>query len=192
MNPIQRYFAASVLGASIFVLTGCPPPPPPPNTADTSPPGFTQVVARLEAPAPPNPRGEFDITSADVSKVGIGKDLAIRVIALAGDPESAIKDIAIVSNLTWQCSAGHNKPLIGIVESVPLAFSAFTQPASPVTPLQINVVANPITQTGCDMSSPGKGPINIRGFVRLVATNGKGLSTTSKTFVFDYANVGSP
>ncbi len=192
MNLIQRCFAVSLLCSFLLVLAGCPGPAPNPTSPDTTPPTFTQVVVRLEAPSPPNPRGEFDITSQDVIKTRLDKDLAIRIIALAGDQESAIKTITIESNLTWQCSSGHGSELIGIVQNAPLAFSNFTQPSSPLTPLQINVVANPVSQTGCAISAPGRGPVGISGFARVVATNGAGLVTKSKTFIFDYTNVGSP
>ena len=195
MIPIRRFFIASVLFGSLLALTGCPGPKP--NAPDATPPGFVQVVVRLEVPNDPNLRGEFDITSADVTKAGIGSNIVLRLIATAGDPESAIKNIAIESNLTWRCSAGHGSQIIGAIQNAPLAFPPITPPATPITPYQINVVADPIgqiAQTGCVAAAGGKGPINIGGFVRVVATNGANpaLSTTSKTFIYDYANVGSP
>ena len=189
MKTTHSYFARGLLLGSFLLLVGCPPPNGP--KTDTTPPEFVQVVAQLEALSQPNPRGVFDITSADVTRQGLASDLVIRVVATAGDPQSAIKKIALESNLTWQCSFGPNSSIIGIVENAPLTFTPINPPSSPVSPLQINVVASPISQTGCDMSSPGKGPINIRGFVRAVATNGAGSTTTSKTFIFDYADVGS-
>lgn len=192
MNPIQRYFVRGVLLGSLLLFEGCPKSPPHPSGSDLTPPEFVQVVAQLETPSGPNPRGVFDITSQDVSSVGLGSDLTIRITALAGDPESAIGSIAIESDLTWQCSFGHGSQTVGIAEKAPLAFTQINPPSSPVTPVQISVVADPISQTGCDRSAPGKGPINIRGSVRVVATNGAGLQVRSKTFIFDYANIGTP
>lgn len=188
MNPTQRYVANGLLLASLLLLAGCPAPRP--GGPDTTAPGFVQVVVQLEAPSPPNPRGTFDITSADVNKSGLASDLAIRLVSTAGDPESAIQKIEIESGLTWQCAFGRGSEIVGVVQNASLTFAPINQPTLPVTPFQINAVAKPITQTGCDMSSPGKGPINIRGFVRAVATNGAGLQLKSKTFLFDYADVG--
>jgi hypothetical protein len=54
-----------------------------------------------------------------------------------------------------------------------------------VTPLQINVASRPVRQIPCS-TTPGQGPINIRGHVRAVATNGGGAQVKSKTFVFEF------
>jgi len=190
MKKIQNYVITGILIVSSFLLLSCQNNFP--NSAsDTTPPALDQVLVRLESSTPPNPRGEFDITSIDISKIDLDPTLQIRVIALAGDPESGITNFLIESNLTWQCSIGSGSEIIGIVENAPLAFSAFTAPSAAVTPFQINILVNPLAQTGCDTASPGKGPVNFRGYVRVTAVNGNGLRTTSKTFIFDYKNMGS-
>jgi hypothetical protein len=194
MKRIKFYsIPAFMLGLSIL-LTSCPSNssnPFPNSASDTTAPGFLQVVVRLESATPPTLRGEFDITSQDVSKTELDSSLKMRLIATAGDSESGIRSIVIVSNLTWQCSLGPNSEIIGIVENSPVAFTAITQPASPATPFQINVTVDPVAQTGCDLSTPGKGPVNFGGYVRVVVTNGNGLTNTSNTFIFDYRNIGS-
>jgi len=46
--------------------------------------------------------------------------------------------------------------------------------------------------TGCAVDTTiGVGPIALEGFIRLKTTNGAGLSSTSKTFIFDYADIGT-
>jgi hypothetical protein len=192
MKP-HRLFLSFGTVCLLLAVTGCPPPPPPSATADMTPPVFEQVLIRLESATPPNPRGEFDVASQDVIKGSLAKDLTIRVIALAGDTESGIRSITLESKLEWQCAFGRGSELIGIFTTNSLTFSpAISPPTAPMQPLQINVSADPISQTGCDMSMPGKGPVNVRGFVRAVAINGSGRKTTSKTFIFDYKDVGVP
>lgn len=189
MNVSARYKATIVLSAVLMLLAGCPSTPSNPTAADSTGPSFADVTVKLESAIAPTVRGEFNITNADVIREGVRPEFDMHLIALVGDPESGISNITIESNLTWQCQLGLRSEIIGIVESVPVAFSAFTQPSSPVTPLQINVTVNPLAQTGCDRSEPGKGPINFRGFVRVAATNGQGAVTKSKTFIFDYGDV---
>ena len=195
MKKIKNYSIWGILFVCSFLLEGCPPKTDFPNEAsDTTPPEFLEVSVKLEVPGDPNLRGDFDIKSQDVTKVGLDSSLSIRITATAGDAESGITSITIESNLTWQCSSGHNSPIIGIVENAPLQFSTINVPPNPQNPLQINVVVHPITQTGCDVGTAGKGPVNFNGFVRVVALNGKKinpLKTSSKTFIFDYKNVGS-
>jgi hypothetical protein len=190
MKKLENYVIVVVLLGCSFIQKSCKNSFP--NSAsDTTPPVFTQVLVRLEAPTPPNPRGEFDISTQDVNKSQLDSDLTIRLIALAADEESGITSIVVESNLTWQCSDGHNSSIIGIVENKPLAFSSITQPSTAVTPVQINAFVMPVAQMGCSIGPNGKGPVNIRGFVRVIATNGKGLKTISKTFIFDYKDIGS-
>lgn len=176
---------------SVLVLFGCAPTTPTPGAPDVTAPEFVQALVRLEAPTAPNPRAEFDIAYRDIIQTGVGSDLALRLIVLVGDPQSGISNIAIESNLTWQCSFGASSPTIGATESVPLVFSSFSQPTSPITPLQINVVSNPVAQTGC-VRTTGKGPIGMRGHVRVVATNGAGAQIKSRTFIFELADALGP
>src|SRR3972149_3550163 len=100
MESVRRYFASVVVLGCALLLAGCNGPSNP--SGDTTPPAFVQVLVRLEAPTPPNPRGEFDITSQDVIKEQLGPNLVIRVIATAGDSESGINDITTVSGLSWR------------------------------------------------------------------------------------------
>jgi len=190
MNRSMRCAISGMLVVPLILLGGCPSTPSNPNTADSTPPAFLDATVKLESAVAPTVRGEFNITADDVIRAGVPPGFAMRVVAMVGDPESGISNITIESNLTWQCQLGLHSELIGITESVPVAFTTFTQPATPVTPLQINVVANPLSQTGCDRSAPGRGPINFRGFVRVAATNGQGAVTKSKTFIFDFGDAG--
>jgi hypothetical protein len=197
------YFTGAVLLDCVLLLTGCPSPPGPTSGPDTTPPELL-VIVRLESPSPPNPRGEFDITSLDVSKVGLASDLIIRVNAVAGDSESGITNIVITGFVTWQCAFGHNSPTIGTLQRSRLAFKGFpdTPPPIPATPLGFNIVTDPILMTtsgegitgnatGCSTANPGWGPVNINGFLYVTAFNAVGLTTTSQTFSFDYTDVGS-
>lgn len=201
MNQIQQYFVSIVLLISVLLLAGCTPSNP---SSDTTPPEFSQVLLRLEAPVEPIVHGEFDITSQDVTKEKIGSDLVIRVLAVAGDNESGIKDITVASlpdpltsdhqqNLTFVCATGPhpNSEVKPVLRSAFLPFT-FTPPSSP-SPLlwRVESVANPITTTGCTIDIPnGVGPADIDGFIRLIVTNGAGLTAESKTFIFSYADVG--
>jgi hypothetical protein len=56
--------------------------------------------------------------------------------------------------------------------------------------VNLDSVVDPIAMTGCATNKPGWGPVNIRGNVRISATNSAGTST-SKSFLFDYTNVGA-
>jgi len=200
MNQIRSYFVGVVLLGSVLLLEGCTPTNP---SGDATPPGFVQVLVRLEVPGDPNVRGEFDITSQDVIKEKLGSDLVIRVLATASDSESGIKDITVASlpdpftgnpqNLRFVCASGHD-PDSKITPVLQFAFLPFTlnAPPSPSPSLwQIDAVANPIATTGCTIDKPnGVGPADVEGFVRLIVTNGVGLITESKTFLFSYADVG--
>jgi hypothetical protein len=56
--------------------------------------------------------------------------------------------------------------------------------------VKVDSVVDPIAMTGCVTNKPGWGPVNIRGNVRISATNSVGTST-SKSLIFDYNNVGA-
>jgi hypothetical protein len=181
--------ASAVVISGIVLLGGCRKEG---GSDDVSPPGFVQVLVQLEAPSPPNPRGEFNITSSDVTKSNIGSSMVLRLIATAGDSESGISTITPINELRFRCAFGSSSETVGILETKTLDFSpAVTPAAPPVSPFQINVVADPMGMIGCSTGQPGHGPIDIEGFVRVSATNGAGLTTTSRTFVFDYVDVGS-
>lgn len=188
MSSAERRMVSCLLLAC--AVSGCPPRVPPPGTSDSTPPQLVEVLAEVVAPSPPNPRGSFNITSTDINKTQLPSDLSIRLVATAGDAESGIASITLQSELRWRCAFGAGSETIGTLQTAPLAFSPVTQPSAPITPFQINAVVNPIAQTGCNMSSPGKGPVDVAGFVRVTATNGVGVTVTSKTFLFEYADVG--
>ncbi|MGB8192526.1 MAG: hypothetical protein WCF67_11435 [Chitinophagaceae bacterium] len=192
MKKKQSFFAACIILACTLIIHGC-------HTQfqnalhDATPPGFIQVVAQLEAPNPPNPRAEFDISKIDVVERSIGSDRKIRIIATGADPESGIKSITIIGRLSWRCSFGPRREneIIGIWQDTDLVFTPIVQPSNPRTPYIIDISADPIAQTGCSRLRPGQGPIFISGFVRVILTNGNGLTTTSKTFIFEYLNIGA-
>ena len=187
---IRRQLAKITLLGSALLATGCPPPPP---GQDTTAPQLLEVLVRLEGPTPPNPRGEFNITTADVTRGGLASDQSIHLLATAGDAESGIKSIAVVSELRWRCALGRGSEIIGTPQTASLNFTGGpTTAPSPVTPFKIDLVANPIAQTACATVNPGSGPVDIGGFVRVIATNGatQTQTQTSKTFIFDYADVG--
>ncbi len=179
--------AALVASASLTLLSACPSPVIPP-ASDPTPPGFADVTVTVTATTSPPSRGTFTITSQDVSRVGLGPDLTLRISALAGDPESGITGITFVGELTWQCQLGQNSPIIGSVQTAPLSLSSVAPPTGPMSTLQVNVTADPVAQTGCARMNPGEGAINIRGFVRATAVNGLGTTVSSGTFIFDFAD----
>jgi hypothetical protein len=171
-------------------LTGCPgdgktPPPPPP---DSTAPQFLNVEVRLETPTTPPGTAGVDITNTDANRGNLAENVAIRVIATAGDAESRVRSMTINSDIRWQCKLGAHSEIIGVLTNAPLTFDPITAPASPVNPLQINVAAHPTQTPACDRS-PGHGPVNMAGFVRVTATNGAGLATTSRSFTFDYQDL---
>lgn len=181
-----------LIAVASSMLTGCPPTPPGPGP-DTSPPAFTGVVVRVESPTPPVVRGEFDIRTADVNRSQLSRELTLRLIASAGDPQSGISGITVTGGLRFRCAYGRGSETLGVFQQVPLVLTPpITPPAAPLNILGIDVVANPVAQTGCAMSSPGDGPVDLDGFIRVTATNGATPPGTvvSKTFLFDYADIG--
>lgn len=158
---------------------------------DTTAPGFVSVVVRLEQP-PATSGPEFDIKSADVQK----KDLTsvrIRLLATAADYESGVTSLTAVSELSWHCSSGRNNPTTGTIQTIPVPFvsASSTTPAPDQKSLSIDFLADPVGATNCSTAHPGWGAVGIGGYVRVTATNGKGLTATSKTFAFDYRDIGS-
>ena len=188
MKTIRNFTTTGILLLCSLLLETCQTSFP--NSAsDNTPAELTQVIVRLETTTPPNPKGEFEIATQDVNKSMLDSSMHIRLIATVGDAESGIRSIKLRSNLTWQCSLGSSQ-VIGVVENAPLAFTSFNQPSATVTPFQINVDVKPVSQTGCALNGVGKGPVNMRGFVRVIITNGKGLVDSTKTFLFDYKDIG--
>jgi hypothetical protein len=148
------------------------------------------TVVQLGSPPPDTTTNAIDLNAADVNRSNITKGTAIRLLATITAPSGApITNVTVTSNLTWQCSFGHSQ-VIGTVQNAPLAFN----PAIPTTPnstsVKVDSVVDPIAMTGCATNQPGWGPVNIRGNVKISATNSVGTSP-SKSFIFDYANVGT-
>jgi len=206
MNQIRQFFAGIALLAFVFLSAGCTPSNP--QGGDTTAPGFVQVMIRLEVPGDPNPRGEFDITSADVIKGKLDPNLIIRILATAGDSESGITMITLAANtdplkgdpftynLSWKCGAAPNPDpnsvLVSVLQFGLLPFTLNAPPAPPPALWQIEATADPIATTGCTIDrSTGVGPIGVGGFVRLITTNGAGLTSQSGTFIFDYTDIGT-
>ncbi len=132
-----------------------------------------------------------------IYKEKLGSDLVIRVLATAVDSESGIKDIRVASlqgpftgnpqNLRFICASGHspNSEVTPVLRFAFLPFTLNAPPSPPPSLWQIDAVANPIATTGCTIDKPnGWGPADVEGFIRLIATNGVGLTTESKTFQF--------
>ncbi len=211
MNQIRQYFAGVVLLGGVLLFADCNGPSNPSNpsnpSGDATPPGFVQVLVRLEVPNDPNSRGDFDITTQDVSKDNISPNYVIRIQATAGDSESGITGIELEtrqvfdkssnsnkpSNLTWKCVFGPSpgSVLVHLLQPGLLPFKFNPLPSPPPLLWQVNAVADPIAATGCTIDKPnGVGPINVEGFVRLKVTNGTGLTAISKTFIFNYIDVG--
>jgi hypothetical protein len=184
---------ARVVLIGCVALSGCPPPPPPPPAgSDMTPPGFGYVrVVEESATLPTNP-DESDIMAQSVTKT-LGANHLIRVVALAGDQESGIKDLAVVSDFGFRCYFGPHSETIGVLERAPLTFTPAITPASRpyTTPRAINLVANPMSVVYCgDRGPEGQGAVGMEGYVRVVATNGEGQTATSPTFVFKYRDIG--
>jgi hypothetical protein len=195
MSLIRSSLACVVL-LSALSPTKCPPNNP---TGDKTPPGFLEVLVRLEKPGDPNARGEFNITSQSFTRSNLSPDLKIHIFATAGDSESGIKRIELATNsdliggapynLLFKCYSGLLSELTGPT-GILSPFKLSNPPSPPPTIWQIDAVADPIAATGCPIKPNGAGPINIGGFIRLLVTNGVGQTTQSGTFVFAYADVG--
>lgn len=199
MIPIRSSLAYAILLSGLFA-TACTPTPPP--GGDTTPPGFLEVLVRLEKPGDPNVRGEFNITLQDVTMENLPSDLIIHILATAGDSDSGITGIALATqadpitgnpqNLLSQCSGRRNSEIIGLLTGVLLPFALSSPPSPPPSIWKVDATADPIAATGCVIdNTKGAGPVNISGFIRLIATNGVGQTAQSGTFIFDYADVGS-
>ena len=91
MNQTQQFMVRTILVLGTLLLSACGPAPG--NTADSTPPGFVQVMVKLEKPGDPNSRGDFDITTQDVTKNAIPAGLVIHIQATAGDSESGVSSV---------------------------------------------------------------------------------------------------
>jgi hypothetical protein len=164
----------------------CPTVVVPPAAGDGTPPVADLVLVRVIEPGSGRVREEFDVLKLDFTHFGYTPGNDIRVTVLTGDPESGIANVTLESGITWRCSLGRGSQTIGVTESEPLAFAAFSQPAQPLSHFQIDTTATPRTRVVCAQTGrPGAGPIDVRGFVRAVVTNGAGGVLRSRTFLFE-------
>jgi hypothetical protein len=187
-----------LLFAASLALAACDPRPIPTPTSDSSPPGLLAVDIKLERrDGQPEPAATaISILNADVTQK-ISRSYKIRVIASVGDPQSGIAriDLATVPgtdgqgvtknrNLSWACY--HPPPprgdrLVGILELAAMVTTPPLVPFQNPATAAIDVTVDPVGQASC-----GDGTSGLSGFVRVVATNGLGATTASKTFLFDY------
>jgi hypothetical protein len=176
-----RWPASVVLLASLLLFAGCPSP----NATGPS----MVTVAQIGTPPPDTTTNSIDLNAADVNKMQIPSGKSIRLIS-AITSSTPITNVTVTSNLTWQCSLGRTSEIIGTVENAPLAFMPAIPTAPGTTTLNVDSVVDPIAMTGCSTAQPGMGPVNIRGNVKISATNSAGTST-SKSLLFDYVDVGA-
>jgi len=176
MRLSTRSCLAYLLLACSVILSGCPTP--------ASLPGVNPVI-QLGSPPPDTTSNGISLAVSDVNRSAIPAGIAIRLISSSTAP------MFQESNLTWQCSFGSGSQTIGTPQNAPLAFSpAIPTNATSASALNIDSVVDPIAMTGCATVKKGWGPVFIRGFVRVKAVNSAG-TTVSKTFTFDYQNVGA-
>lgn len=191
-SQVRSLYGVTLLLLSLLSLTfsGCPPQSPSPSP-DTTPPEFLSVDIKLEnrdgTPSPDT--GGISFLTNDVTRQ-ISQLHKIRIIATAGDSQSSITNLALVTvqgndgqgvlqnyNLSWNCKA--SRPLVGILQLAPLTTTpAIALPAAQ-SPAQLNVTVDPVGQAGCPTAS-------LNGFIRVVATNGAGQTVQSKTFNFEF------
>lgn len=178
----SAYFAWSAFLGSLL-LVGCP------KDLNTTGPSMVTVV-QLGTPPPDTTTNSIDLNAADVNRSNIPGGIAIRLISTMTS-STPITGITVTSNLTWQCASGPHSEIIGVPENAPLVFTPPIPTAPNATTVKVDSVVDPMTMiTDCNTTKPGWGPVNIRGNVRIAATNSAG-SSPSKTFLFDYRNVGS-
>lgn len=194
MRALRHVRLGLVSIASLLGAASCQQAPTRPGTADTTPPGFLSALVRLEPAAGGPARLDVDLIGPDdVIRTQVGADVALRLSVLAGDADTGLASLTVVSELRWRCRGQPGSPIIGVMQQAPIAFTAFTQPATPRQLFSIDLQADPVAQTGCNRSA-GRGAIEISGFVRVTATNGgaPALSDTTRTFVFDYEDAIGP
>jgi hypothetical protein len=148
------------------------------------------TVVQLGSPPPDTATNSIDLNTADVNRHDITGGTAIRLIATMTS-NTPITNVTVTSRLDWQCSFGHTNH-IGVAQNAPLAFAPPIPAAPNSTTLKVDSVVDPVAMSGCAVNpSVGFGPVNLRGGVSISATDSAGTST-SKSFVFYYRNVGSP
>jgi hypothetical protein len=159
--------------------------------SQTSAPGFLQARVELVPLNSNAPLESFDITNAGASKINLPSNLAFHVLGSAnGTP--AVTSIVVSGNLTWRCysfNSNHTK-VVGVLNSVPINITTVNPVASSSS---IDVSIKPLVQIAAvcgNIVSPGPtgGAMSISGDITITAINSVGTAT-SKTFVFEYADV---
>src|SRR5688500_9238391 len=90
--------------ATVLTAASCPPASITPGTTDATPPAFAAARVGLEPSASSGVRAEFDLNGPDdIIRMQIGSDLALRLTVVAGDPETGITNLTILSELRWRC-----------------------------------------------------------------------------------------
>jgi len=186
LRSLDRLPSARLVSLALFasfLLVGCP------KDLNTTGPSMVTVI-QLGTPPPDTTTNSIDLNAADVNRSNIPSGIAIRIISNITS-STAITGITVTSNLTWQCSSGPHSEIIGVPENAPLVFAPPIPTVPNSTTLKIDSVVDPIAMiTDCNTTKPGWGPVNIQGNLRITATNSSGPST-SKSFLFDYKNVGT-
>lgn len=193
MRPLLRLRLALIVTTTLLGAASCPPSSVP-GSADNTPPGFITALVQLEPAAGGPSRLDVDLTQAeDVIRTQIGSDVGLHLSSAVGDSDTGITNVTVVSELRWRCRFQPGSQVIGVMQRAPIAFTPFTQPVTSNQTFGINLRADPVAQTGCDRS-PGRGAVDISGFVRITATNGgaPALSDTTRTFIFDYEDAIGP
>jgi hypothetical protein len=156
-------------------LLGCGPLPPP--SSDKTPPFLQVIVAGHE------------LTNQDASaKISTSGPQRFSLTINAFDLESGLRSVAFATrdsvdgtgarkaeNVEWACQA--RPPLTGILE---LGTLPELPSPSPGAAYQLQTTIEPFALVSC-----GGGVRLLSGFVRVVVTNGVGLTTASKTFLYD-------
>lgn len=177
-----------------LTLSACPPKPqPPPNPpTDDSPPGFLYADIRLEnRDGQPGPSTEgISILAQDVTRK-VSRLHRIRITAAAGDPQSWITNLSLATvtghdgqgnvknyNVSWKCASTPG----GLQSLLMLEPLTTTPPIAQPGPLEISridVTVDPVGQAECQTGT-------LEGFIRVVATNGTGGTSSTKTFHFEF------
>jgi hypothetical protein len=190
MRLFEKYLIVVAIFGSSFMLSGCS------NSfqqsaSDDTPPVFTKLQVQLFSSKKSRPLEVINLINADLKHTQLDSAISLQIIASARDAESGISTITIESDLSYECSLGHTSATVGRRTNHPISFLGYTEPPALMKSKKLEAVVKPFTQIDCEIGPMGKGPMSVYGIFKLVATNGKGLKTYSKTFSFSYSDFGS-
>ncbi|AFE04886.1 hypothetical protein COCOR_02870 [Corallococcus coralloides DSM 2259] len=195
MLPSKSQVRNGVILLSLgLTLSACPPKPSPPYppSEDSTPPEFLNVDIKLEKrEGQPSPDTEgISILTQDVQRK-LSRLYRIRIIATAGDKESWITNLSLVTteandghgdlkqhNFSWRCASKPGE-LVYLLQVDPMTTTPPIAQSGLAEFSRIDVTVDPVGQAGCETAF-------LEGFIRVVATNGAGRTAVSKTFVFDF------